>query len=115
MLGERRWTQARLARETGIRPSTISAYYNELAERISYEHMDRICEALDCDVSDLLERVPSRQRKTGKDLILEQHGNRKLNNKRGNEKGVLEVFKTLLKRLFCFSNLSGNPAISFSF
>lgn len=39
--------------------------------------MDRICEALDCDVSDLLERVPSRQRKTGKDLILEQHGNRK--------------------------------------
>lgn len=77
LLGERRWTQARLARETGIRPSTISAYYNELAERISYEHMDRICEALDCDVSDLLERVPSRQRKTGKDLILEQHGNRK--------------------------------------
>ena len=39
--------------------------------------MDRICEVLDCDVSDLLERVPSRQRKTGKDLILEQHGNRK--------------------------------------
>lgn len=80
LLGERRWTQARLAQETGIRPSTISAYYNELAERISYEHMDRIyriCEALDCDVSDLLERVPSRQRKTGKDLILEQHGNRK--------------------------------------
>ena len=73
LLGERRWTQARLARETGIRPSTISAYYNELAEHI----MDRICEALDCDVSDLLERVPSRQRKTGKDLILEQHGNRK--------------------------------------
>lgn len=39
LLGERRWTQARLARETGIRPSTISAYYNELAERISYEHI----------------------------------------------------------------------------
>ena len=38
---------------------------------------NEICEALDCDVSDLLERVPSRQRKTGKDLILEQHGNRK--------------------------------------
>lgn len=49
----------------------------EIGYWISYEHMDRICEALDCDVSDLLERVPSRQRKTGKDLILEQHGNRK--------------------------------------
>lgn len=77
LLGDRRWTQARLAQETGIRPSPISAYYNELAEHISYEYMDRICEALDCDVSDLLERVPSRQRKMGKDLILEQHGNRK--------------------------------------
>ena len=84
LLGERRWTQARLARETGIRPSTISAYYNELAERISYEHMDRICEALDCDVSDLLERVPSRQRSTETE---------KLNNKRETKKGVLEVFK----------------------
>ena len=42
--------------------------------------LDSIMDAIeqgDCDVSDLLERVPSRQRKTGKDLILEQHGNRK--------------------------------------
>lgn len=77
LLGERRWTQARLARETGIRPSTISSYYNEFAERINLEHLDRICEALDCNVSDVLEYIPSRQRKTGKDLILEQHGNRK--------------------------------------
>ena len=27
-LGERRWTQADLARATGIRPSTINDYYN---------------------------------------------------------------------------------------
>ncbi|WP_242655023.1 helix-turn-helix domain-containing protein, partial [Subdoligranulum variabile] len=27
LLGEKRWSQARLARETGIRPSTICAYY----------------------------------------------------------------------------------------
>ena len=36
LLGERRWSQARLARETGIRPSTICAYYNEFADRISF-------------------------------------------------------------------------------
>lgn len=77
LLGEKRWTQAQLARETGIRPSTICAYYNEFAERISLEHLDRICEALDCRVEDVLEYIPNHQKKTGKDLILEDHGNRK--------------------------------------
>lgn len=77
LLGEKRWTQARLARETGIRPSTICAYYNEFTERISLEHLDRICETLDCRVEDVLEYIPNHQKKTGKDLILEDHGNRK--------------------------------------
>ena len=30
-LGELKWTQADLARATGIRPTTISDYYNEIA------------------------------------------------------------------------------------
>lgn len=41
------------------------------------EHLDRICEALGCHVEDLLEYVPSSQKKTGQNLILEDHGNRK--------------------------------------
>ena len=56
-LGERRWTQANLARATGIRPSTIGELYNELAERVNLDHLDLICEALECDISDILERV----------------------------------------------------------
>lgn len=55
-LGERRWTQADLARATGIRPSTINDLYHELAERVNLEHLDLICEALDCDLSDLIQR-----------------------------------------------------------
>lgn len=39
--------------------------------------MDRICEALDCDLNDLLEYEPNRVRRTGKNLIVEDHGNRK--------------------------------------
>ncbi len=39
-LGELRWTQADLARATGIRPSTINEYYHELAERVNLEHLD---------------------------------------------------------------------------
>lgn len=54
-LGERRWTQADLARMTGIRPNTISELYHEVATRVSLEHLDLICEALDCDLSDLIQ------------------------------------------------------------
>ena len=58
-LGELRWTQADLARATGIRPSTINDLYHELAERVNLEHLDLICEALDCELSDLIKRVPN--------------------------------------------------------
>lgn len=77
VLGEKRWTQAQLARATGIRPSTICAFYNEFVDRISIDQLDKICEALECDISDLLEYVPNKDKRTGKNLILEQHGNRK--------------------------------------
>lgn len=58
-LGERRWTQADLARATGIRPSTINDYYHEIADRINLEHLDLICEALECSPSDLIVREPN--------------------------------------------------------
>ena len=77
LLGERRWTQAYLAQMTGIRPATILDIYNEVAERLNIEHLDRICEVLDCDLSDLIEYIPNKQKKTGRNLILEEHGNRK--------------------------------------
>lgn len=55
-LGERRWTQADLARATGIRPNTINDMFHELAERVNLEHLDLICEALDCDLPDIIIR-----------------------------------------------------------
>lgn len=58
-LGERRWTQADLARATGIRPSTINDYYHEIADRINLDHLDLICEALECEPSDLIVREPN--------------------------------------------------------
>lgn len=63
-LGERRWTQADLARKTGIRPGTINDLYHELTERINLEHLDLICEALDCDITDILVRVPNKEPRT---------------------------------------------------
>lgn len=58
-LGERRWTQADLARATGIRPNTINELYHELVERVNLEHLDLICEALDCQLDELIVRVPN--------------------------------------------------------
>lgn len=65
-LGERRLKQADLQRATGIRPSTIGDWYNDLKDTISLEHLDMICEALDCDISDLLVRIPNQKPKAKK-------------------------------------------------
>lgn len=59
LLGERKWTQADLARRTGIRPNTINELYHEMAERVNLEQLDRICDVLDCDLSELLVYVPN--------------------------------------------------------
>ncbi len=72
-LGERRWTQADLARATGIRPSTINDLYHEIAERVNLEHLDLICEALDCDLSDLIVRVPNQDIRTKSRTGAEMH------------------------------------------
>lgn len=55
-LGEKRWTQAKLAKKTGIRAATINELYNEVTDRVSLHQLDRICHVLECDLSDLLER-----------------------------------------------------------
>lgn len=72
-LGELRWTQADLARATGIRPSTINDYYHELAERVNLEHLDLICEALNCSLSEIIVLVPNKEKRTktkmGKELV----------------------------------------------
>lgn len=65
-LGELRWTQADLARKTGIRPTTINEYYHEMAERINLEHLDLICEALDCDLDEIIVRIPNSTPKINK-------------------------------------------------
>ena len=44
---------------TGIRPNTINEMYHELTDRINIEHLDLICEALDCELDDLIVRVPN--------------------------------------------------------
>lgn len=56
-LGERRWTQADLARKTGIRPATINLLYHGLAERVKFEDLDKICATLNCRLDELIIRA----------------------------------------------------------
>jgi len=55
-LGERRWTQAKLAEKTGIRKATINEIYNELTDKVRLSDLDKICWVLDCDLEDLVKR-----------------------------------------------------------
>ena len=77
ILGERRMTQSDLAKKTGIRAATLNELYHEIARGITFDQLDRICEVLECDISQLIEYKPNKIKKTGKYLILEEHGNRK--------------------------------------
>jgi putative transcriptional regulator len=63
-LGELRWTQADLSRATGIRAATINALYNEVTDRVNLDHLSKICEALDCDLSDIMVYVPNKVKTT---------------------------------------------------
>lgn len=63
LLGERKMNQAELTRATGIRPNTINELYHELTESVKLEHLDLICEALDCELDELIVRVPDEEAK----------------------------------------------------
>lgn len=77
LLGERRMSQRRLSELTGIRPNTINEWYNEIVVSLRVEHIDKICEVLECSIDELIEVIPNKIPKTGKNLIIEEHGNRK--------------------------------------
>ncbi len=63
-LGELRITRTELSRATGIRLNTISALYNDALDRISMEQLDKICEALNCELSEILVWEPNKIKMT---------------------------------------------------
>lgn len=58
-----RWTQADLARVTGIIPNTIGELYHEMVDRVNLEHLDLICEALDCELDEIMVRIANSESK----------------------------------------------------
>ncbi len=62
-LSEVRWTQEDLVRATGIKSNIINELYYEITDRVSLEQLDLICEALGCNLDELIVRIPDRRPK----------------------------------------------------
>ena len=57
MLEERKMTRYELSKRTEIKFQTIDRYYKNRVVRYDSYILDRICKALECNVSDILEYV----------------------------------------------------------
>lgn len=63
-LGELRMSQAELSRRTGIRPNTISDLFNDMVGKVDLDQLGAICEVCDCEVGEILARVPEKDGST---------------------------------------------------
>jgi putative transcriptional regulator len=54
-------SQRKLSKATNIRLATVNALYNEYAKRVNFEDLSKICEYLDCKLSDIAEYVPDKK------------------------------------------------------
>lgn len=66
LLGKHKMTQKTLADLAHIRPATVSKMYYEETKRIDVKHINNICKAFNCEISELLEYVPDND-KTSKE------------------------------------------------
>lgn len=61
ILGEKKMKMADLSRQTNINAHAISDLYYERAKAIYFDTLDKICEALGCSVSELVEYQPDKK------------------------------------------------------
>lgn len=57
LLGKYKMSRIELSEKTGIRPSTITALYNETIKRINIDMLDKLCDVFDCNIEDIIEHV----------------------------------------------------------
>ena len=61
LLGKHKMSQKSLAEIAKIRPATVSKMYYEEVKRIDIRHLNNICAAFNCEISDLLEYIPDKK------------------------------------------------------
>ncbi len=57
LLGERKLKISDVVRDTGINRGTLTRLYYETAERVELDVLDKLCDHLGVELTELLERV----------------------------------------------------------
>ena len=55
LMGENKMKIIDVARKTGLHRNTVTLLYNETAQRVDFETIDRLCRLFNCEVGDLFE------------------------------------------------------------
>lgn len=63
LMGMRKLKIIDVANETGLHRNTVSALYNERAERIEAEAIEKLCQFFECTVGELFEYIPQNKGK----------------------------------------------------
>ena len=64
LLGKHKMNQKTLSQITHIRPATVSKMFHEEIKRIDIKHIDSLCKAFDCEISELFEYIPTPEDKS---------------------------------------------------
>ena len=57
LLAERDKTIYWLSQQTGIRYNTINSLVNNKTESVKFEIIDKVCDALECDVAEIFKKI----------------------------------------------------------
>jgi putative transcriptional regulator len=61
IMGEQRLKISDLAKMTGLHRNGLTKLYNEETDGIKFDTLEKICRALKCEISDLLEIVEDKK------------------------------------------------------
>ena len=57
ILGEKKLKISDVVKNTGLNRGTVTRMYHESAQRIELDALDKLCVYLNCELSELLERI----------------------------------------------------------
>lgn len=57
IMGERKKKISDLAKDTGLHRNGLTRLYNDDTDGIKFDTLDKLCKALDCKVSDIIEYI----------------------------------------------------------
>jgi putative transcriptional regulator len=59
IMGEKKLRVADVSRAIGVHRNAITLLYEESATRVDLETIDKLCDYLECKISDIFEHIPN--------------------------------------------------------